>query len=109
MPRLRACFRHNVLIYMCHFDLLLHSEGVVHGDLKAANVMLAAGGADPDGLWAATIGRPLIAKVADFGLAVSLPESDSHATLTARVRGGTMGTVGCSTCPLMLGKFGAIL
>jgi len=68
--------------------------------------MLAAGGADPDGLWAATIGRPLIAKVADFGLAYLLPESESHAFLSARVCGGAV--CGCST-PLMLGAFDAII
>lgn len=63
---------------------MLCSEGVVHGDLKAANVMLATGGPDPEGLWG-TFGRRLTAKVADFGLAVSLGPSETHASLTARV------------------------
>lgn len=56
----------------------------MHGDLKAANVMLASGGADPGGLWAEACGRRLIAKVADFGLAVPLGPTETHASLTAR-------------------------
>jgi serine/threonine protein kinase len=85
----RHFLRHNLLCMLphsrCSCMSALCSEGVVHGDLKAANVMLATGGADPEGIWTITIGRRLVAKVADFGLAVSLGPSETHASLTARV------------------------
>lgn len=59
--------------------------GVVHGDLKAANVLLTRGGEDVGGVWAATLGYKVTAKVADFGLALSLDPNDTHATMAARV------------------------
>jgi len=55
---------HDIAAAMLH----LHSEGIVHGDLKAGNVMLTSCGASSsEGLsgariWAATGGRPLTAK-----------------------------------------------
>jgi serine/threonine protein kinase len=62
------------------------SEGIVHADLKAANVMLTSGGDDVSGTWGAASGAPrMTAKVADFGLALPLDPSDTHATLSARV------------------------
>eukprot|EP00883_Tetradesmus_obliquus_P006895 jgi/Sobl393_1/17454/SZX64266.1 len=64
--------------------LHLHAEGVVHGDLKAANVLLTRGGEDCGGLWAACLGFRVTAKVADFGLALQLDPSDTHATMAAR-------------------------
>jgi serine/threonine protein kinase len=63
------------------------SEGIVHADLKAANVMLTNGGANAGGVWgAASNVLRMTAKVADFGLALPLDPSDTHATLSARVR-----------------------
>jgi serine/threonine protein kinase len=59
--------------------------GVVHGDLKAANVLLTRGGEDVGGLWAQSLGYRVTAKVADFGLALSLDPKDTHATMAARV------------------------
>uniref|UniRef100_A0A383W883 Protein kinase domain-containing protein n=1 Tax=Tetradesmus obliquus TaxID=3088 RepID=A0A383W883_TETOB len=64
--------------------LHLHAEGVVHGDLKAANVLLTRGGEDCGGLWASCLGYRVTAKVADFGLALQLDASDTHATMAAR-------------------------
>ncbi|WIA35332.1 hypothetical protein OEZ86_003786 [Tetradesmus obliquus] len=64
--------------------LHLHAEGVVHGDLKAANVLLTRGGEDCGGLWASCLGFRVTAKVADFGLALQLDPSDTHATMAAR-------------------------
>lgn len=78
---------HDVAAAMLH----LHSEGIVHGDLKAGNVMLTSSSAANTGalpsvrMWAAPPGTPpLTAKVADFGLALPLAPSDTHATLLAR-------------------------
>lgn len=77
---------HDVAAALLH----LHSEGIVHGDLKAGNVMLTdIGNNSCDGarVWSTAGGRRLTAKVADFGLAMPLGPSDTHATLMARVRG----------------------
>jgi serine/threonine protein kinase len=71
------------------------SAGVVHGDLKAANVLLTRGGEDVGGLWGASLGYRVTAKVADFGLALQLDPKDTHATMAARV-GGRAWLVGCS-------------
>lgn len=56
------------------FDYLHRSEGIIHSDIKPANLMLS------------TTGR---LKVADFGLAMTLAESTSYHTKT----GGRAGTV----------------
>lgn len=69
----------------------------MHGDLKAANVMLAGGAPDEEGLWG-RFGRRLIAKVADFGLAVPLGPSETHASLTARVSHVTWCCLLCCPC-----------
>ncbi|KAF6252064.1 hypothetical protein COO60DRAFT_1673833 [Scenedesmus sp. NREL 46B-D3] len=65
----------------------LHSEGVLHGDLKAGNVLLklevgpasaaaaAAGAATPLGPGGSDV---LVAKVADLGLACLLDDQDTH-------------------------------
>lgn len=44
---------------VCGFDICacLVSTGVIHGDLKAANVMLTQGGADQGSVWAAAYGH----------------------------------------------------
>ncbi|KAG2496398.1 hypothetical protein HYH03_005625 [Edaphochlamys debaryana] len=47
----------------------LHSQNVVHGDLKPANVLLALSGTDQ---------RGFLAKVCDFGLARMLPRGESY-------------------------------
>ncbi|KAF8060546.1 RPL6 [Scenedesmus sp. PABB004] len=79
-PALVLSLAHDVAAALLH----LHSEGVVHGDLKAGNVMLTKGGDDPGGVWAATVGYRVTAKVADFGLALPLGPADTHATMAAR-------------------------
>jgi serine/threonine protein kinase len=65
----------------------------VHGDLKAANVLLTRGGEDVGGLWGHTLGYRVTAKVADFGLALQLDPKDTHATMAARVSGSTKSTL----------------
>ncbi|KAG2431465.1 hypothetical protein HXX76_009480 [Chlamydomonas incerta] len=52
--------------------LHLHLNDVLHGDLKATNVMLKSSGGD--------VGRGVVAKVADFGLSVRLDASATHAS-----------------------------
>jgi serine/threonine protein kinase len=90
---LALCLAHDVACALLH----LHSEGIIHGDVKAANVLLACAPGDVAealprraALWraAAALGGPanqLTAKVADFGLAMVLPAADTHATLVMRV------------------------
>lgn len=76
-----------------------------HGDLKAGNVLLqastgvgrAGSGAQQQELlrvWTQAGCLPLTAKVADFGLALPLGPTDTHATLLARV----------SPCSLEVGR-----
>ncbi|WIA15144.1 hypothetical protein OEZ85_001831 [Tetradesmus obliquus] len=80
-PSVVLTLAHDIAAAMLH----LHSEGIVHADLKAANVMLTNGGDNANGTWgAAAGGRRMTAKVADFGLALPLDPSDTHATLSAR-------------------------
>ncbi len=85
-PSTVLALAHDVAAAMLH----LHSEGIVHGDLKAGNVMLTSSSAANTGalpsvrMWAAPGTPPLMAKVADFGLALPLAPSDTHATLLAR-------------------------
>lgn len=68
----------------------LHSINVLHGDLKARNVMLKSTGADQ---------RGVIAKVADFGLAVKMDNMETHmsgmfqGTMWVRVAGVAGGRV----------------
>lgn len=86
--------------------LHLHNEGVVHGDLKAPNILLKLGtsttvaASDVDSAAAAAAGacgggvcdgnvmckECLIAKVADFGLATRLGPTDTHVSGVHRVR-----------------------
>ncbi|KAI8476229.1 MAG: kinase-like domain-containing protein [Monoraphidium minutum] len=56
----------------------LHSRGVLHGDLKAANVLLQRSARAPFGA---------VAKVADFGLSRIMAEGQTHRSTTA------MGTI----------------
>ena len=56
------------------FDYLHRSEGIIHSDIKPANLMLSSTGR---------------LKVADFGLATTLAESTSHHTQTG-ARPGTL-------------------
>ncbi|KAF6253981.1 hypothetical protein COO60DRAFT_363306 [Scenedesmus sp. NREL 46B-D3] len=80
-PSVVLTLAHDIAAAMLH----LHSEGIVHADLKAANVMLTNGGDNANGTWAAASGAlRMTAKVADFGLALPLDPSDTHATLSAR-------------------------
>ena len=58
--------------------LHLHLNDVLHGDLKATNVMLKSSGGDS--------GRGVVAKVADFGLSVRLDASATHASNMFQVR-----------------------
>lgn len=44
------CCQHCVRVWCC-------CAGVIHGDLKAANVMLTQGGDDQEGVWAPTFGH----------------------------------------------------
>eukprot|EP00879_Flechtneria_rotunda_P020363 GHRR01021415.1.p1 GENE.GHRR01021415.1~~GHRR01021415.1.p1 ORF type:complete len:591 (+),score=196.37 GHRR01021415.1:254-1774(+) len=80
-PSLVLSLAHDVAAAMLH----LHSQGVVHGDLKAANIMLTKNGEDPSGAWRVAVGYKVVAKVADFGLALTLDSNDTHATMAARV------------------------
>jgi serine/threonine protein kinase len=74
----------------------LGRAGVVHGDLKAANVLLTRAGEDVGRLWARTLGYRVTAKVADFGLALQLDPKDTHATMAARVGGRALSVdFGC--------------
>jgi serine/threonine protein kinase len=94
-PLLLLCFAALPLLHM-----LFCSEGIVHADLKAANVMLTSGGDNANGTWCAAVGgRRMTAKVADFGLALPLDPSDTHATLSARV-GNVLQTMPWCTCSL---------
>jgi serine/threonine protein kinase len=61
---------------------------VIHSDLKVRNVLLKSDGSD---------GRGVVAKVADFGLAVRIESQDTHVsafqgTLSHMVRGRGGGT-----------------
>ena len=47
----------------------LHSQGVLHSDLKARNVLLKSAGGE---------GRGVVAKVADFGLSVKMGHAETH-------------------------------
>lgn len=83
-PSAVLALAHDVAAALLH----LHSEGIVHGDLKAGNVMLTVSGnssCDGASAWSTAGSQRLTAKVADFGLAMPLGPSDTHATLMARV------------------------
>jgi len=84
LPSTVLSLAHDIVSAMMH----LHAEGIVHGDVKAANVLLtssSSGMAERD--WGALgLQQPayLTAKVADFGLALLLGPTDTHATHNSR-------------------------
>ncbi|MEW5313558.1 MAG: hypothetical protein WDW38_005116 [Sanguina aurantia] len=59
----------------------LHAEGILHGDLKASNVLLKSGGSSEED------SRGFTAKVADFGLSMRM---DPHKTHMSNVFHGTL-------------------
>ncbi len=60
----------NLALDVARAMVYLHSRDIIHGDLKARNVLLKSGSSEP--------GRALTAKVADFGLSQPLV-SGQHA------------------------------
>ncbi len=58
----------------------LHSENIVHSDLKARNVLLKSAMTDP---------RGFLAKVADFGLSLRISPDDTHISNAYQVGGGS--------------------
>lgn len=90
LPSLVLDLAHDVASALLH----LHCEGIVHGDVKASNVLLtsaAVSEARRQMVWLAAqaAGGPrarLNAKLADFGLALLLGPADTHATFNLRVR-----------------------
>ena len=77
-PRPPATTPDLAVIYACLRDIAsglayLHSVGVVHGDVKPANVLLKSLADDP-------AGRGWVAKLADFGLSRVLDTKATHAS-----------------------------
>ena len=80
LPALVLSLAHDVASALLH----LHEGGIVHGDIKASNVLLTGAGAD--GMTAGGMQwSSVTAKVADFGLALLLAPADTHATHYSRV------------------------
>ena len=84
LPALVLSLAHDVASALLH----LHEQGIVHGDIKSANVLLTGGGAEGLGHGAVPQWRDVTAKVADFGLALLLGPTDTHATHKSRVSRG---------------------
>jgi serine/threonine protein kinase len=57
--------------------LHLHSEHILHSDLKARNILLKSSGADR---------RGFVAKVADFGLSLRMDPNETHVSDMYQVR-----------------------
>ncbi len=55
----------------------LHKHNIVHSDLKARNVLLRSDGQDP---------RGFTAKVADFGLSLTIDPNSTHISNAFQVR-----------------------
>jgi serine/threonine protein kinase len=68
----------KLLLDVTHGMAYVHSQGICHGDLKAANVLITSDASEPHGC---------VARVADFGLSRALGMGLSH--LSTR----TYGTV----------------
>ncbi len=62
----------------------LHSENIVHSDLKARNVLLKSGGGEGSA-------RDFVAKVADFGLSIKMEAGESHVSEVYQVGLGLRG------------------
>jgi len=62
----------------------LHFHGVLHRDIKTANIMLVF-----DQSRVATTGLPLMAKLSDFGLASAVGLSSSGQSVATKVEGGS--------------------
>lgn len=58
----------------------LHSENILHSDLKARNVLLKSGGG-------AGSARDFVAKVADFGLSIKMEAEQTHVSEVYQVGG----------------------
>ena len=80
LPALVLSLAHDVASALLH----LHEGGIVHGDIKASNVLLTGAGAK-DLQTGGTQWKSVTAKVADFGLALLLGPADTHATHNSRV------------------------
>ena len=57
----------------------MHCENIIHGDLKARNILLKT---------SATDARGFTAKVADFGLSMQVDPNDTHVSEVSGVMGG---------------------
>jgi serine/threonine protein kinase len=82
LPAVVLSLAHDVASALLH----LHEGGIVHGDIKASNVLLTGAGAK-DLRTGGMQWKSVRAKVADFGLALLLDSSDTHATHNSRVSG----------------------
>jgi serine/threonine protein kinase len=84
LPAVVLSLAHDVASALLH----LHEQGIVHGDIKAANVLLTGVGMEELSGGSVVQWRHVTAKVADFGLALLLGPADTHATHKSRVSPG---------------------
>ncbi len=71
----------------------LHTENIVHSDLKARNVLLKS---------AATDTRGFLAKVADFGLSLKIDAGDTHISNAYQVCTKAPCGAWCNACASMM-------